>query len=172
MLDLGCNPGAFLQVACQHLGTPSRGGCIVGIDIHVRTRHPSCLELSRMHGQPPCSRRARPAVAALQPPVVPKAFCDARVRVVQGDALGLSTAQLLGQLPEAGADTRGYHAVLSDMCHSTLGWAVADVARSLRLAWRASELALGLQEPQQQAPWDAGESRPKSAPERVDCSVG
>ena len=91
---------------------------------------------------------------------MPKAFCDARVRVLQGNALGMSAEQLLGQLPQGGTVAgEGYHAVLSDMCHSTLGYAVADVARSLQLAWGTSELALGLQEPNQEdAPWDPGES--------------
>lgn len=31
--DLGCHPGAWLQVACQALGPRSRGGLVLGIDI-------------------------------------------------------------------------------------------------------------------------------------------
>ena len=40
VLDLGCFPGAWLQVACQQLGPIERGGRIVGIDLkemHVPT---------------------------------------------------------------------------------------------------------------------------------------
>ncbi|PIN01579.1 Cell division protein FtsJ [Handroanthus impetiginosus] len=33
VLDLGCAPGAWLQVACQHLGPIGKGGVVVGIDI-------------------------------------------------------------------------------------------------------------------------------------------
>ncbi|KAJ3685261.1 hypothetical protein LUZ61_014425 [Rhynchospora tenuis] len=33
VLDLGCAPGAWLQVACQNLGPLERGGSVVGIDI-------------------------------------------------------------------------------------------------------------------------------------------
>lgn len=33
VLDLGCAPGAWLQVACQSLGPLEKGGSVVGIDI-------------------------------------------------------------------------------------------------------------------------------------------
>ncbi|KAI5670652.1 hypothetical protein M9H77_11016 [Catharanthus roseus] len=33
VLDLGCAPGAWLQVACQSLGPKNNGGAVVGIDI-------------------------------------------------------------------------------------------------------------------------------------------
>lgn len=33
MLDLGCVPGAWLQVACQQLGPRDRGGLVLGVDI-------------------------------------------------------------------------------------------------------------------------------------------
>ncbi|CAK9167575.1 unnamed protein product [Ilex paraguariensis] len=33
VLDLGCAPGAWLQVACQSLGPPKNGGAVVGIDL-------------------------------------------------------------------------------------------------------------------------------------------
>ncbi|XP_073127138.1 uncharacterized protein [Henckelia pumila] len=33
VLDLGCAPGAWLQVACQNLGPLINGGAVVGIDI-------------------------------------------------------------------------------------------------------------------------------------------
>ncbi|CAI5537586.1 unnamed protein product, partial [Closterium sp. Naga37s-1] len=33
VLDLGCCPGAWLQVACQALGPIAQGGCVIGVDI-------------------------------------------------------------------------------------------------------------------------------------------
>ncbi|KAK9123951.1 hypothetical protein Sjap_013553 [Stephania japonica] len=33
VLDLGCAPGAWLQVACQSLGSMKNGGTVVGIDL-------------------------------------------------------------------------------------------------------------------------------------------
>lgn len=33
VLDLGCFPGAWLQVACQKLGPRESGGLVVGIDL-------------------------------------------------------------------------------------------------------------------------------------------
>ncbi len=36
MLVLGCAPGGWLQVACQALGAPARGGSILGVDIQAR----------------------------------------------------------------------------------------------------------------------------------------
>ncbi|RYQ92747.1 hypothetical protein Ahy_B09g098962 [Arachis hypogaea] len=35
VLDLGCAPGAWLQVACQSLGPPNHGGSVLGIDLKV-----------------------------------------------------------------------------------------------------------------------------------------
>ncbi|KAG1337862.1 ribosomal RNA large subunit methyltransferase E [Cocos nucifera] len=36
ILDLGCAPGAWLQVACQSLGPLEKGGVVVGIDLKDR----------------------------------------------------------------------------------------------------------------------------------------
>lgn len=36
ILDLGCAPGAWLQVACQSLGPLKNGGAVVGIDLKNR----------------------------------------------------------------------------------------------------------------------------------------
>jgi len=33
VLDLGCVPGAWLQVACQQLGSHDSGGLVLGVDI-------------------------------------------------------------------------------------------------------------------------------------------
>ena len=37
VLDLGCHPGAWLQVACQAIGPRSKGGLVLGIDIQETT---------------------------------------------------------------------------------------------------------------------------------------
>ncbi|KAL0540902.1 hypothetical protein IC582_020926 [Cucumis melo] len=42
VLDLGCAPGAWLQVACQSLGPPRNGGSVLGIDIKVKVPHVHC----------------------------------------------------------------------------------------------------------------------------------
>ncbi|KGN51324.1 uncharacterized protein LOC101216412 isoform X2 [Cucumis sativus] len=43
VLDLGCAPGAWLQVACQSLGPPRNGGSVLGIDIKkVKVPHMHC----------------------------------------------------------------------------------------------------------------------------------
>eukprot|EP00879_Flechtneria_rotunda_P023892 GHRR01025302.1.p1 GENE.GHRR01025302.1~~GHRR01025302.1.p1 ORF type:complete len:136 (+),score=33.04 GHRR01025302.1:513-920(+) len=40
VLDLGCVPGAWLQVACQQLGRRDKGGLVLGIDIQEVTVPP------------------------------------------------------------------------------------------------------------------------------------
>jgi len=40
VLDLGCAPGAWLQVACRAIGPPKAGGRVVGIDVQP-TQRPS-----------------------------------------------------------------------------------------------------------------------------------
>jgi hypothetical protein len=33
VLDLGCVPGAWMQVACKEIGPHDRGGLVLGVDI-------------------------------------------------------------------------------------------------------------------------------------------
>jgi 23S rRNA U2552 (ribose-2'-O)-methylase RlmE/FtsJ len=40
VLDLGCHPGAWLQVACQALGPRGKGGLVLGVDIQATTAPP------------------------------------------------------------------------------------------------------------------------------------
>jgi 23S rRNA (uridine2552-2'-O)-methyltransferase len=40
ILDLGCHPGAWLQVACQSLGPRPKGGLIIGVDIQATSAPP------------------------------------------------------------------------------------------------------------------------------------
>jgi 23S rRNA U2552 (ribose-2'-O)-methylase RlmE/FtsJ len=42
VLDLGCAPGAWLQVACQNLGPLEKGGLVVGVDVKVSRWRPGC----------------------------------------------------------------------------------------------------------------------------------
>jgi 23S rRNA (uridine2552-2'-O)-methyltransferase len=158
VLDLGCVPGAWLQVACQEVGPPDRypRARVVGVDI--------------------------------QPPAVPPRHCDWRVRVIEADARAIGPAELLraaaggreeeeeaeaeaewgegggrgGEQEEqegaaAGRRRRGrgaspssassallpFDAVLSDMLHFTSGAGDVDVARSLELAGTALHAAVG-----------------------------
>jgi 23S rRNA U2552 (ribose-2'-O)-methylase RlmE/FtsJ len=74
---------------------------------------------------------------------VPKAYCDSRVHTLQADARSLAADQLLAHTHAPSQAHPGFNAVLSDMCHSTLGVAAADVARSLELAQTAATMALG-----------------------------
>ncbi|KAK9818410.1 hypothetical protein WJX72_012235 [[Myrmecia] bisecta] len=103
-LDLGCSPGAWLQVACQALGPRHQGGLVLGVDITGTA--------------------------------IPKRYCDDRVKVLQADARELNAQKLSGYC-------KGFHVVLSDMCHATMGSAAADAARSLELATCAATLAVG-----------------------------
>ena len=76
---------------------------------------------------------------------VPRQYCDRRVQVLQKDAMQLTVADLQHAKAAAGAGSGApkFNVVLSDMCHSTLGVAAADVARSLHLARCAAEIAIG-----------------------------
>lgn len=40
VLDLGCHPGAWLQVACQSLGPRNKGGLVLGVDIQATNAPP------------------------------------------------------------------------------------------------------------------------------------
>jgi 23S rRNA U2552 (ribose-2'-O)-methylase RlmE/FtsJ len=49
VLDLGCCPGSWLQVACQSIGPSQRGGRVVGLDIQdcqLPERH---IDAGRVH---------------------------------------------------------------------------------------------------------------------------
>ena len=82
---------------------------------------------------------------ALQEVSVPRQYCDRRVQVLQKDAMQLTVADLQHAKAAAGAEGEApkFNVVMSDMCHSTLGVAAADVARSLHLARCAAGIAIG-----------------------------
>lgn len=98
VLDLGCSPGAWLQVAIE-----SAASLVVGIDLKE------------------CS--------------VPVKLPMQQVEIKQTDVRRLNASSLRQQY-------KGFHTVLSDMCHNTTGIPSADVALSLGLAREAARLAL------------------------------
>lgn len=69
------------------------------------------------------------------------------MHTLQADARKVKAADLVNKLPvqsgTASAGPRGFHVVLSDMCHNTVGNSAADVVRSMELARSALALALG-----------------------------
>ena len=69
------------------------------------------------------------------------------MHTLQADARVVKAADLVGMLPlqsgMASAGPRGFHVVLSDMCHNTMGNSAADVVRSMELAQSAAALAVG-----------------------------
>lgn len=44
VLDLGCHPGAWLQVACQSLGPKAKSGLVLGVDLQATTTPRFCDE--------------------------------------------------------------------------------------------------------------------------------
>ncbi len=85
------------------------------------------------------------AACLLQEVKLPLRHCDGRVQALQMDAMQLTAADLRQAKAAAGqcSTLDRFHVVLSDMCHSTLGVAAADVARSLQLARCAASIAIG-----------------------------
>lgn len=131
------------QIACQALGPPANGGAILGIDLQARLR-PSSLSLP--FAGLPCLLLSCPLPAAPDPPAspppaqaisLPIRHTDARVRALQADARALPASALLAAHP------RGFSCVLSDMAPSTAGAGGVDAARSLALAERAVDIAIG-----------------------------
>lgn len=100
VLDLGCHPGAWLQVACQAIGPRSAGGAVLGIDIQVGSLQHQALELGHLAFMWTCCKsldvvcsRARahiPRSTYIQETSKPGKWCDERVVTVQGDARDLS----------------------------------------------------------------------------------
>ena len=90
-----------------------------------------------------CDRKN--SVLAMQEVDLPLRYCDQRVQALQLDAMQLAAGHLEHAKAAAGAcsELQRFHVVLSDMCHSMLGVAAADVARSLHLARCAAGIAIG-----------------------------
>ena len=93
VLDLGCSPGAWLQIACKYLGPKSRGGHVLGIDIQV------CVALHwhfiSLHCNLTLSVLAADYLTCVtQDVVLPKEHCDDRVEFMQADARTLNIHEL------------------------------------------------------------------------------
>jgi 23S rRNA U2552 (ribose-2'-O)-methylase RlmE/FtsJ len=123
VLDLGCHPGAWTQVACRALGHPDEGGGVLGVDLRE-------TELGTLRH---VDRRARFAVADAT------TLCEKRLRALRGgDGDGDGDESIATR-----RRTRPFTVVLSDMAPSTTGAADVDAARSYELAEAAVRIALG-----------------------------
>uniref|UniRef100_N1QVU4 rRNA methyltransferase 2, mitochondrial n=1 Tax=Aegilops tauschii TaxID=37682 RepID=N1QVU4_AEGTA len=130
VLDLGCAPGAWLQVACQNLGPLEKGGLVVGVDVKVR-QSADCVIDGRGVGS------------------------DFGARLLQNRSLSIShhiwcitdgkthTYKVEQYLPENEASERGFSVILSDMCPVVSGITTRDEAISCELGMRALSLAVG-----------------------------
>lgn len=149
VLDLGCAPGAWLQVACQHLGPPKSGGIVIGIDLKP-------VKVPPKH----CDQRVvaiqGDALAMDVASIVREAMTQQRTVGGGGSAppgpapveegAGPDTARREGK---AGEDASApatpiepFDVVLSDMMASTAGHQATDHFRSVELARRALHLAV------------------------------
>lgn len=163
VLDLGCSPGAFLQVAAEAVGEE---GVVFGIDLvevdveklrRQRRRgavgSSSSSSLARRGPAAPVFTRVAD-VLDLTPQTLSALFMDEVER--QGKKMKMSPPSpapppptpnspppLLPSSPSPSPVLFPYGVVLSDLCHSTLGVRSADAARSLDLARAAAALALG-----------------------------
>ncbi len=113
VLDLGCAPGSWIQVAAKIVGAKGgviRGGCVVGID----------LQPVSLPGVGPGERgsKALPGVTTLV-----------------GDIFATSAEDLM-----APAGGEAYGVVLSDMAPGTTGTPVGDHFRSVHLCRRVLDL--------------------------------
>jgi 23S rRNA (uridine2552-2'-O)-methyltransferase len=125
VLDLGCAPGSWLQVAAERVGPRGR---VVGVDLQAVT-----IAL------PPQVRVLRGDVFELAPEVLSAALADGPALAegpVPAGAAGTPGS-------DAGNDARSgrFDLVLSDMAPKTTGIPSADAARSAELALRALALA-------------------------------
>ncbi|KAB5538797.1 hypothetical protein DKX38_016330 [Salix brachista] len=119
VLDLGCAPGAWLQVACQSLGPLKNGGTVVGIDLKVCSSPALCISEQKVK--------------------VPPLYCDARVHTVCADVMKLPKNQVRALSPLH----KGFSVVLSDMCPLVSGITTRDAALSAELGMQALDLAVG-----------------------------
>lgn len=114
VLDLGCSPGAWLQVACKYLGPKTKGGMVLGIDIQVcdyASSKQSALSALSSHHYDTVWAMAAVGSAALshyvspchiiqctwQDVVLPKEHCDSRVEIIQADARELDIRELFAR---------------------------------------------------------------------------
>ena len=94
VLDLGCSPGAWLQVACKFLGPKNKGGLVLGIDIQVNTHQ---LVQATCHMSWQYIHMFQYHMLLSQDVVLPKEHCDSRVEIMQADARELDMRQLFAK---------------------------------------------------------------------------
>jgi 23S rRNA U2552 (ribose-2'-O)-methylase RlmE/FtsJ len=129
VLDLGCSPGAFLQVAAEKVGE---------VDVSKLKKQRSGRSLSAAAS----SAAAAPVftrvadVFDLTPQTLSALFREALEKEAGEEDEKRKKAKMKSGFFH-------FDVVLSDLCHSTLGVRSADAARSLDLARAAARLALG-----------------------------
>lgn len=127
VLDLGCHPGAWLQVACRHLKPDA---AVLGVDL-------SETDASALRFVDRRVRTARRDVFHLDELAVRRMMSESG----WGSALDTESAT---DHPGGGGGGRGvFTTILSDMAPSTTGNRTTDAARSYDLAEHAVRLALG-----------------------------
>ncbi|KAM7270255.1 hypothetical protein ACFE04_029469 [Oxalis oulophora] len=134
ILDLGCAPGAWLQVACQSLGPLKNGGCVVGIDVK-KVKVPSQQCDSRV--QTVCAdvmNLPKQQIKALSP----KPFFSLELfpKVVNWQFTFDFSSSFH-------SEAKGFSVILSDMCPPVSGIKTKDAAISAELGMRALDLAVG-----------------------------
>ncbi|PIN01581.1 Cell division protein FtsJ [Handroanthus impetiginosus] len=135
VLDLGCAPGAWLQVACQHLGPIGKGGVVVGIDI----KEVNNIGVSfgwRYFSTPSVKRRELNLSINLYV-AEGEGSINRGVKTVSADVMNLLREQVRALSPQ------GFSVRLSDMCSSVSGITSTDAALSTELGMRALDLAVG-----------------------------
>lgn len=126
VLDLGCSPGAFIQVAAEAVGEK---GLVFGIDLVE-------VDVEALQRQ-----RAPFLLASSSPPPAPVFTRVADVFDLNPQTLSALFKEAVQQREEE--ERARFDIVLCDLCHSTLGVRSADAARSLDLARAAARLTLG-----------------------------
>lgn len=140
VLDLGCSPGAFLQVAAEKVGEK---GFVLGVDLVE-------VDVSKLKKQRSGRSLSAAASSAAAAPVFTRVadvfdLTPQTLSALFREALEKEAGEEDEKRKKAKMKSGFFHfdVVLSDLCHSTLGVRSADAARSLDLARAAARLALG-----------------------------
>ena len=155
VLDLGCHPGAWLQVACQALGRPppgppsatarggggSDGGVVLGVDLReTETAGMRHVDERVVAMQGDVFDLNENAVRNLEPV---RRISEWNARRREGASFGAGEDPAPRGNPERRPTRRLFTTILSDMAPSTSGNAASDAALSYELAEAAVRLALG-----------------------------
>lgn len=155
VLDLGCHPGAWLQVACQALGPPppgppsatarggggSDGGVVLGVDLReTETAGMRHVDERVVAMQGDVFDLNENAVRNLEPV---RRISEWNARRREGASVGAGEDPAPRGNPERRPTRRLFTTILSDMAPSTSGNAASDAALSYELAEAAVRLALG-----------------------------